>query len=246
MASDAAGGRVLPVDVVDFVVERADGLPLLVEEVLTGLVESGVLSTGGVWEQTGDLTAAVPAGLRHIVETRLARLDPSQRAVLDAVAVGGADLPWRLVAVATGFDDPVVLGALRAGVDANLLSATEPAGGVLAQTGAGGTAGSGLGWRHDLTRQAVLHLMLPPERQRVAGALADALAAADGGRRRTRPARSTPGGCCSWPTCGSPRARGWRLPVRSGPLPGARCGAGSPLLRKPCSGGPPTSTRRRR
>ena len=181
VASDAAGGRVLPVDVVDFVVERADGLPLLVEEVLTGLVESGVLSTGGVWERTGDLTAAVPAGLRHIVETRLARLDPPQRAVLDAVAVGGADLPWRLVAVATGFDEPVVLGALRAGVDANLLTATEPAGGVLAQTGAGGTAGSGLGWRHDLTRQAVLHLMLPPERQRVAGALADALAAADGG-----------------------------------------------------------------
>ena len=180
VASDAAGGRVLPVDVVDFVVERADGLPLLVEEVLTGLVESGALSTGGVWERTGDLTAAVPAGLRHIVETRLARLDPPQRAVLDAVAVGGADLPWRLVAVATGFDEPVVLGALRAGVDANLLTATEPAGGVLAQTGAAGSAGSGLGWRHDLTRQAVLHLMLPPERQRVAGALADALAA-DGG-----------------------------------------------------------------
>jgi len=37
---------------------------------------------------------------------------------------------------------------------------------------------TGLTWRHELTREAVLALLLPPERQRLAAALADVLAEA--------------------------------------------------------------------
>lgn len=171
VATDCVRGATLPPEVLRFVAERADGLPLLVEEVLTGLVESGALRAGGAtWELTGDLVAEVPAGLRQLVAARLDGLAPAERTVLDAAAVAGAVVDWRLLAAATGRAEPAVLAALRAGLDANLLTAATF-----------GSAGSSLQWRHDLTRQAVLDLLLPPERERLAGLLADALSDRSGG-----------------------------------------------------------------
>ena len=162
VALDCAHGHPLPPDVLEFVLAKADGLPLLVEEVLAGLVESGAVVTGAEWARAGELVAAVPAGLRHLVQTRLERLEPADRTVVEALAVGGPDIGWREVAAALRLEEAEVVGAMRAAVDLHLL-----------------TAGSGgLVWRHDLTREAVLALVLPPERQRLAGALADALSGA--------------------------------------------------------------------
>ena len=80
VAADCVGGAELPGDVLRFVAERADGLPLLVEEVLTGLVESGALrAVGPSWQLHGDLVAEVPAGLRQLVAARLDRLAPGER-----------------------------------------------------------------------------------------------------------------------------------------------------------------------
>jgi DNA-binding CsgD family transcriptional regulator len=163
VALDCAHGHSLPPDVLDFVVAKADGLPLLVEEVLAGLVESGALVTGAEWARAGELVAAVPAGLRHLVQTRLERLAPADRTVVSALAVGGPEVGWRVVAAALDLDEAAVVDAMRAAVGLHLLTADDTS-----ETG-------GLGWRHDLTREAVLALVLPPERQRLAGALADAL-----------------------------------------------------------------------
>jgi DNA-binding NarL/FixJ family response regulator len=87
--------------------------------------------------------------------------------VLEAAAVAGQQVDWRLLSASTRTDETQVLAALRAGVDANLLSPSGP-----------GPAAA-LQWRHDLTRQAVLDLLLLPERARLAGMLADALDHAD-------------------------------------------------------------------
>jgi DNA-binding CsgD family transcriptional regulator len=170
VAIDCVHGAALPPEVLRFLAERADGLPLLVEEVLTGLVESGALRAGGsAWELTGDLVAHVPAGLRQLVAARLDGLAPEERTVLDAAAVAGHLVDWRLLAAATGRAEQEVLAALRAGLDANLLTSAAP-----------GPAGSALQWRHDLTRQAVLDLLLPPDRERLAGLHADALSGGAG------------------------------------------------------------------
>ena len=175
VALDCAHGHPLPPDVLEFVLAKADGLPLLVEEVLAGLVESGALVTGAEWARSGELVAAVPAGLRHLVQTRLDRLDPTSRTVVEALAVGGPDVGWRVVAAALDLDQAAVVAAMRAAVDLHLLTTSDRVAGmaddVVDESG-------GLTWRHDLTREAVLALVLPPERQRLAGALADALAGA--------------------------------------------------------------------
>lgn len=169
VATDCVRGAPLPDEVLRFVVDRAEGLPLLVEEVLTGLVERGALAADADgWVLTGDLVLSVPAGLRQLVADRLGGLAPGERAVLELAAVAGPSVDWRLLASVTGLADGEVLAALRAGVDANLLSA-----------GAADSARGELHWRHDLTRQAVLHQMLPPERQRCAEVVADALSAED-------------------------------------------------------------------
>jgi len=180
VALDCAHGHPLPADVVEFVVAKADGLPLLVEEVLAGLVETGALVTGAEWTRAGELVAAVPAGLRHLVQTRLDRLDPVARTVVEALAVGGPDVGWRVVAAALGLEEAAVVAAMRAALDVHLLTASDRVTGPATDVDESG----GLAWRHDLTREAVLALVLPPERQRLAGALADALVGAGeaGGR----------------------------------------------------------------
>ena len=165
LVADCVHGPPLPDEVMRFVVDRAAGLPLLVEEVLTGLIESGALRRDGSgWTVESDLVAAVPSGLRALVTSRLDRLATPERSVLEAAAVAGETVDWRVLVSALAMDDGLVLSGLRAGVDANLL------------TTAGAAARPGeLRWRHDLTRAAVLELLLPPERARLAKKIADVL-----------------------------------------------------------------------
>ena len=235
LAADCIHGPPLPDHVMRFVLDRAAGLPLLVEEVLTGLVESGALRRDGAsWTVDGDLVAAVPSGLRALVTSRLDRLATAERSVLEAAAVAGETIDWRVLVTAVGLDESQVLSGLRAGVDANLLTTA----------GTGARAGE-LRWRHDLTRAAVLDLLLPPERALLAGRIADALEERSntrGGGRRARRIQRTVARTATW--------RGWR---RCAPTPArlrarsncSRCWLLRPQIAvssaapRTCSTGPP-------
>jgi DNA-binding CsgD family transcriptional regulator len=159
LALDCAGAA-LPGDVVTAVLDGAAGLPLLVEELLTGLVERGALRlTPDGWERTGELVLEVPAGLTELVADRLVRLAAPGRDVLRLAAVAGDVVDHRLLAEVLDADEAVVLASLRAGVEANLLAPDGPR----------------LTWRHALTRDAVAATLLPPERAALAARLADRL-----------------------------------------------------------------------
>jgi DNA-binding CsgD family transcriptional regulator len=106
----------------------------------------------------------VPPTLATLVAERLATLDEPARAVLHAAAVLGPELDWRLLAPVTGAAEPQVLGALRAAAEQALLVAD----------------GAALRWPHALTRDAVLAVLLPPERAVLAGRAARVLAARAG------------------------------------------------------------------
>ncbi|HVE98872.1 MAG TPA: LuxR C-terminal-related transcriptional regulator [Mycobacteriales bacterium] len=130
---------------------RVQSLPLLVEELLAGLVESGsVRRVDGRVEPVGALQARVPRAFAGIVDRRVAALAPAEREVLRTAAVLGQDVDWRLVAAATGAD---VGSALRAAVDMGLMLA--------------GPDGSPR-WRHALTCDAVLAALTAPERAALA------------------------------------------------------------------------------
>jgi DNA-binding CsgD family transcriptional regulator len=154
VASRAAGP--LPDELLRQLVQRSDGLPLLVEELLAGL--AGQAGNGGGTPGAGG-APAVPPSLAGLVAGRLDRLDPAARRVVRAAAVLGADPDWALLAGVTGAPEAFVLDALDAAATAGLLVAD----------------GDRLRWRHALTRDAVLAAVLPPERAAVARRAAAAL-----------------------------------------------------------------------
>ena len=104
--------------------------------------------------------SAVPPTLAALVADRLAALPDPAQAILHTAAVLGPELDWRLLGSAAGTSEQEVLRALRAAVGQALLVADGPA----------------LRWPHALTRDAVLAVLLPPERAALAGRVARVLA----------------------------------------------------------------------
>src|SRR6185369_6302856 len=102
-ARAAAHAADLPADRLELVVAAADGLPLLVEE----LVRQG--------------RPGVPPTFAALVEQRLADLDDDAAVVLRAAAVLGVDPPWTVLPQVADRPEPVVSAALRAAVAAGLL-----------------------------------------------------------------------------------------------------------------------------
>ncbi|MGQ0719733.1 MAG: ATP-binding protein [Pseudonocardiales bacterium] len=164
MVRACLGDEPAPPEVDAFVAARAEGVPLFVEELLTGLATTGALfREGGGWVARSRLTPRVPLTFRETVTRRLTALPDDARRVVEAASVIGRRFDWALLTAATGLADDEVLVALRAAIDAQLVVG-EP---------------DGFRFRHALTRDAVLAELLPPERARLAATAADALEAAD-------------------------------------------------------------------
>jgi len=164
----AYAGAPLPVPVVDFLIGAAEGLPFLVEELLSSLAESGAVADGAVADNAGQarrgtLAVEVPRTLAELVHRRLARLAPQPRQVVEAAAVIGRSVDWGLLGPVTGLDEHVVVAALRAAVAAYLMEPEHDR----------------FVWRHALMREAVLARMLPPERAVLARRAAAVLHLAD-------------------------------------------------------------------
>ena len=146
-----------PDELVGFVVEHADGLPFLVEELLTGLAAVGALGPDGTL--TGPLTTNVPRTFAATVRRRLAGLDQGARSVVETAAVLGRRFDWRLIPDITGLAEPVVLAGLRAAVATGL---------VIVDAAESDT----FRFRHALTCEAVRTDLLPPEHRALARAAA--------------------------------------------------------------------------
>ena len=145
-----------PEEVVAFVRDNADGLPLLIEELLTGLGSVGALNPAG--RLVGPLTPAVPRTFAATVRRRVEDLDPAARSVVRAAAVLGRRFDWSLLPEITGLPEIEVLAALRAAVKSGLVRAGE---------------GDTFDFRHALTGEAIRDDLLPPERRALAHAAAE-------------------------------------------------------------------------
>jgi hypothetical protein len=143
-------GAPLADDQLRLLVERADGLPLLVEELVDGLARGPGAGDG----------LPMPPTLAALVARRLAALAPAQVRVMQAAAVLADVADWTALSAVTGQGEQEVLDALRAAARVHLLTVD----------GAGR-----LRWRHALTRDAILAALLPPERAVIAGRGADVL-----------------------------------------------------------------------
>jgi DNA-binding CsgD family transcriptional regulator len=136
-------------DLVEFVAERSEGIPLFVEELL-GAVREGRL------EQD-----FLPPSLRDVVLARTELLSENGQHVLRVVSAAARWAPDRLLAAVAGLSEADLNTALREAMSHQLL--------VL------DGSGRGYGFRHALARAAVHDDLLPGERAQLHRSYAEAI-----------------------------------------------------------------------
>jgi len=154
IALAAAGGRPVGDAMLAELIATADGLPVVIDELLAALLETGGGSTG----------IAVPPTLAGLVRRRFGDLEETDRQVVQAAAVLGVEPSWVLLPAISGQPEARVLAALESATAAGLLISDGPQ----------------LRWRHPLTRDAVLTTMLAPEQAVIARSAAAVVQAAGG------------------------------------------------------------------
>ncbi|RIK43252.1 MAG: hypothetical protein DCC58_09845 [Chloroflexi bacterium] len=148
---------------VSYVAGRSQGLPLYVLELLRALEEEQRLyQTASGWMLTDLERTIVPPLVRQVIDSRLARLGPDARRLLELAAVIGQDVPlllWRRIAALPSeqFDDIV-----ERAMDAHVLEEALP--------------NLTLRFSHALVRDALYAGMSLPQRQRLHRRVAEALA----------------------------------------------------------------------
>jgi predicted ATPase len=90
MIMHLTGGKALPEQIADQIVDRTDGVPLFIEELIKSVVESGVVAeTGDGYAATGPVAAlAVPPTLHASLLARLDRLAPTREVAQIGAALG--------------------------------------------------------------------------------------------------------------------------------------------------------------
>jgi class 3 adenylate cyclase len=101
IATRIAGARVIPRRVLDRIVERADGVPLFVEELTKSVLESGLLDKV---DDGDDIHVAIPRTLQESLAARLDRLGPTKRLAQIAATIG-REFSYPLLAAVADMDE---------------------------------------------------------------------------------------------------------------------------------------------
>jgi DNA-binding CsgD family transcriptional regulator/tetratricopeptide (TPR) repeat protein len=136
-------------ELLEFLFERSEGIPLFVEELL------GAMREGGVAREF------VSPSLRDILLARIERLSDDARRVLRVTSAAGRWAPDELIAIVAALPEDRLYAALREIVEHQLL-VVDP-------------TGRGYAFRHALAQAAVHEDLLPGERARLHKAYAEAL-----------------------------------------------------------------------
>jgi DNA-binding CsgD family transcriptional regulator/tetratricopeptide (TPR) repeat protein len=137
-------------ELVDFVSERSEGIPLFVEELL-GAVRDGRVDHD-----------YLPPSLRDVLLARAELLSPSGQHILRVVSAATRWVPDRLLAPVAGLADAELRSAVREAVEQQLLVID--------------ASGRSYGFRHALARAAIHDDLLPGERAQLHQAYAEAIA----------------------------------------------------------------------
>lgn len=142
-------------ELVDLLVERAEGVPFVIEEMLTAYAASG---------GEDHAPPVLPHTYRELVRERLGAVDQRTREVLFAAAVVGRRFDWSLLRAITELSREEVLEGLRIAVHAKLVSSDAAPGMDMP-----------FGFRHAMVREAILAELLAPERAELSARAADAI-----------------------------------------------------------------------
>jgi ATP/maltotriose-dependent transcriptional regulator MalT len=149
LVSAILGGDAEP-DLIARVVERSDGNPFFIEEL--------------VMAERASSDRGMPATLRGILLARISALPDTAQSVVGVAAVAGRRVDHDLLAAVAGQDESTTIAALREAVGQQILVA-DSAG-----------ESDGYAFRHALMQEAAYDDLLPGERRRLHRAFAEAVA----------------------------------------------------------------------
>jgi class 3 adenylate cyclase/predicted ATPase len=176
LAANVTGGKVLPADVLEQIVEKTDGVPLFVEELTKTVLESGLMADAGDhYELAGPLPPlAIPSSLQDSLMARLDRL-AEVREVAQVGACIGREFSYQLIAAVSTFGEDKLRIALEQ------LKAAE----LLFQRGT--VPNSAYTFKHALLQGAAYASLLKSKRQVLNKAIAETLENRFADRTRNAP-----------------------------------------------------------
>src|SRR5438552_3889382 len=147
----------------DFLHERSEGNPFVLEEMLRDAIDRGdVFRTETGWDRKAVAEIRIPPNVRDTILQRLERLSREDVAVLSAASVMGRSFDVESLAEVAQVDGTAVLSALEASVAAQLIEEEDRRSG-------------GYRFRHALTREAIYEDLVAPRRQRLHSRVADVM-----------------------------------------------------------------------
>ena len=148
---------------------RARGNPLFVEEIIRSLLEGGVLhGRRGAYVPAGPIEdIPLPETVQAVLASRIDRLSPRDKDVLQAAAVVGRDVPTELLRVVVDLPTSELTSSLERLASAELLSPSDSPGGAST-------------FRHPLTQEVAYRTQLLDRRRRTHAGVAHALLAIHG------------------------------------------------------------------
>jgi len=153
----------------DFLHERSEGNPFVLEEMLRDALDRGeIFRTETGWDRKTLSEFRIPPTVRDTILQRLERLSPEHVAVLAAASVMGRSFEIASLAEVARVDETVALAALEATVTAQLTELEDRITGRYR-------------FRHALTREAVYEDLVVPRRQQLHSRVADVLMARGAG-----------------------------------------------------------------
>jgi tetratricopeptide (TPR) repeat protein len=122
MITYATGGKALPKEVAEQIIDRTDGVPLFIEELTKTVLESGILSEAGDrYALAGPMAPlAIPTSLQASLLARLDRLAPT-REVAQIGAALGRSFSYELISAVAGMPQHKLDGALEQLAKAELI-----------------------------------------------------------------------------------------------------------------------------
>lgn len=142
----------------------SEGNPFLIEELLGGMVDSGLLVRGvAQWRMAERGTAEMPVSVARTVARRVEALGSQARELLSVAAVLGGRFPLAVAQKVTGLADRELLSHLHSEHATQLVAVDETP--------------DWYAFRHSLLAEALLTLLTPVERARLATRVADAVEA---------------------------------------------------------------------
>src|SRR2546430_3152357 len=147
----------------DFLHERSEGNPFVLEEMLRDAIDRGdIFRTEAGWDRKAVAEIRIPPNVRDTILQRLERLSREDVPVLSAASVFGRSFDLPSLAAVAQVDEAAALAALEASVNAQLIEEEDRVSGRYR-------------FRHALTREAIYEDLVVPRRRQIHSRVADVL-----------------------------------------------------------------------